>query len=208
MGSKLEAAILEGPEALNKYISSGDLEELHDVMPFEDDSSSPQHQSPSPKRSRFDKDHNAQVIYDREEPPKQPAIPSLLSLDLSAPFTPVNLGDSGFRNFNDREDRFGDNSGTNNSPWANSRTGGSNSSPWEIPSLLDAPIFRDRENGGGFNNRDRDRDREGRNERGNRGKSNNFSGSENRRREGRQTGRGNRWSGGGSGGSSGGNRRN
>lgn len=193
VGSKLEAAILEGPEALNKYISSGDLEELHDVMPFEDDSSPPQNQSPSPKRSRFDKDHNAQVIYDREDPPKQPAIPSLLSLDLSAPFTPVNLGDSGFRNFNDREDR----SGTNNSPWANSRTGGSNSSPWEIPSLLDAPIFRDRENGGGFSNRDRDR--EGRNER-NRGKS------ENRRREGRQTGRGNRWSGGGGG--SGGNRRN
>lgn len=215
MGSKLESAILEGPEALNKYISSGDLEELHDVMPFEDDSS-PQ-QSPSPKRSRFDKDHNAQLIYEREEPPKQPAIPSLLSLDLSAPFTPVNLGDSGFRNFNDREDRFGD-SGSGASPWANSngpfqantRTGGSSSNPWEIPSLLDGTVFRDRDNGGGFNNRDRDRD-QGRNERGSRGKFNNFGNSnpDNRRsREGRQSSRGNRWSGGGSGSGSSGNRRN
>lgn len=203
---------MEGPEALNKYISSGDLEELHDVMPFEDDTSPPQHQSPTPKRSRFDKDHNAQFIYEREEPPKQPAIPSLLSLDLSAPFQPVNLGDSGFRNFSEREDRFSD----NNSPWANSNgpfqsnartSGGSSASPWEIPSLLDTP-FRDRDNGGSFNSRDRDT---ARNDRGSRGKFNNFGNSnsnpDNRRREGR-TSRGNRWSGGGSGGGSGGNRRN
>lgn len=187
-------------------------------MPFEDDSSPQQHQSPSPKRSRFDKDHNAQLIYEREEPQK-PAIPSLLSLDLSAPFTPVNLGDSGFRNFNDREDRFGDNSGsgTNKSPWANSngpfqantRTGGSTANPWEIPSLLDGAVFRDRDNGSGFNNRDRDRD-QGRNERGSRGKFNNFGNNSNpdnrRSREGRQGSRGNRFS--GSGGGSSGNRRN
>lgn len=179
------------------------MEELHDVMPFEDDSSPPQHQSPSPKRSRFDRDHNAQLIYEREEPPKQPAIPSLLSLDLSAPFTPVNLGDSGFRNFNDREDRS----------WANSRTGGSGSNSWDLPSLLEGTGFRDRENGGNFNNRDRDRDREQGRERGSRGKFNNFgnnnSNPDNRRnREGRQGSRGNRWSGGGSGGNSSGNRRN
>lgn len=180
-------------------------------MPFEDDSSPPQHQSPSPKRSRFDRDHNAQLIYEREEPPKQPAIPSLLSLDLSAPFTPVNLGDSGFRNFNDREDR----------PWANnSRTGGSGTNHFEIPSLLEVTgVFRDRENGGNFNNRDRDRDRDQGRERGSRGKFNNFgnnnSNPDNRRnREGRQGSRGNRWSGSGGGGSgsgggnSSGNRRN
>lgn len=36
-GSKLEAAIAEGPEALQKFIDSGEIEELHDVMPINDD---------------------------------------------------------------------------------------------------------------------------------------------------------------------------
>lgn len=72
-GSALEAAILAGPEALNKYISSGEIEELVDVMPFEDNSPSRPHsrnssdrsKSPLSKRSRFDdaRDHNAQMIY-------------------------------------------------------------------------------------------------------------------------------------------------
>lgn len=35
-GSKLHQAILEGFESLNKYIHSGDLEELADVVPYED----------------------------------------------------------------------------------------------------------------------------------------------------------------------------
>ncbi|CAH0558213.1 unnamed protein product [Brassicogethes aeneus] len=36
-GSKLEQAISEGPDALQKYIDSGEIEELHDVMPIRDD---------------------------------------------------------------------------------------------------------------------------------------------------------------------------
>ncbi|XP_045472294.1 pre-mRNA 3' end processing protein WDR33 isoform X1 [Harmonia axyridis] len=36
-GSKLEQAIADGPEALQKYIDSGEIEELHDVMPIKDD---------------------------------------------------------------------------------------------------------------------------------------------------------------------------
>lgn len=36
-GSKLEQVISEGPDALKKYIASGAIEELHDVMPHEDD---------------------------------------------------------------------------------------------------------------------------------------------------------------------------
>lgn len=36
-GSKLESVIIEGPEALQKYIDSGEIEELHDVMPIKDD---------------------------------------------------------------------------------------------------------------------------------------------------------------------------
>ncbi|XP_050309444.1 pre-mRNA 3' end processing protein WDR33 isoform X2 [Anthonomus grandis grandis] len=35
-GSSLEKAISEGPEALQKYIDSGAIEELHDVMPIRD----------------------------------------------------------------------------------------------------------------------------------------------------------------------------
>lgn len=36
-GSKLEQVISEGPEALKKYIASGAIEELNDVMPHDDD---------------------------------------------------------------------------------------------------------------------------------------------------------------------------
>lgn len=36
-GSKLEAAIAEGPESLQKFIDSGQIEELHDVMPHNDE---------------------------------------------------------------------------------------------------------------------------------------------------------------------------
>ncbi|VEN62702.1 unnamed protein product [Callosobruchus maculatus] len=36
-GSKLEQAIADGPDALQKYIASGEIEELHDVMPILDD---------------------------------------------------------------------------------------------------------------------------------------------------------------------------
>ncbi|CAH1957941.1 unnamed protein product [Acanthoscelides obtectus] len=36
-GSKLEQAISDGPDALQKYIASGEIEELHDVMPILDD---------------------------------------------------------------------------------------------------------------------------------------------------------------------------
>ncbi|KAF7283484.1 WD repeat domain 33 [Rhynchophorus ferrugineus] len=35
-GSKLEKAISEGPDALQKFIDSGEIEELHDVMPIRD----------------------------------------------------------------------------------------------------------------------------------------------------------------------------
>ncbi|XP_017773061.1 PREDICTED: pre-mRNA 3' end processing protein WDR33 isoform X2 [Nicrophorus vespilloides] len=36
-GSKLEQAINDGPEALQKFIDSGQIEELHDVMPHDDE---------------------------------------------------------------------------------------------------------------------------------------------------------------------------
>lgn len=35
-GSRLEKAISEGPEVLQKFIDSGEIEELHDVMPIRD----------------------------------------------------------------------------------------------------------------------------------------------------------------------------
>lgn len=36
-GSKLEQAIADGPEVLQRFIDSGQIEELHDVMPHNDD---------------------------------------------------------------------------------------------------------------------------------------------------------------------------
>lgn len=128
-GSKLEAAILAGPDALNKYISSGELEELADVMPFEDTNSptrsggrnSPSDRSKSPvrrKKSRFDtvQDHNAQMIYSKDvdsrqqiqpqvQASQQGFIPPLLALNVPQPDgfpggVPPQSKDQDFRTFN------------------------------------------------------------------------------------------------------------
>lgn len=87
-GSKLEDAISEGPAALNAFISSGEIEELNDVIPhiendYESDSSFIGEQQDK-KRPRIDLtyDHNAQLVFDRD-PNSQPSfIPPLMALNV------------------------------------------------------------------------------------------------------------------------------
>ncbi|XP_022822896.1 pre-mRNA 3' end processing protein WDR33-like isoform X1 [Spodoptera litura] len=61
-GSKLEKAISDGPLALKKYIASGELEELHDVMPhLEDDADEENFQPfeyPDPENEDAQNDEN------------------------------------------------------------------------------------------------------------------------------------------------------
>lgn len=60
-GSRLEKAILDGPDALNRFISAGEIEQLNDIVNRTDDIK----EEPNVKKSRFDRvvNHNAQIIY-------------------------------------------------------------------------------------------------------------------------------------------------
>lgn len=78
----------EGADALNAYISSGEIEELNDVIPQPDDEDTENNvdeedsdETPNAKRPKTDRivNHNAQIIYD---PNSQPAIPSLMAIDV------------------------------------------------------------------------------------------------------------------------------
>lgn len=88
-GSKLEQAIGEGVDALNAYISSGEIEELRDVIPQpnaeesenNDDENGDDDEMPDSKRPKVDRivNHNPQIIYNNND---QPMIPSLMALDV------------------------------------------------------------------------------------------------------------------------------
>lgn len=76
-GSTLEKVIGDGPDALNDYISSGEIEELHDVVSVSMESD----EESENKNSKID--HNAQVIYGSNENNQQQSIPSLLALNVT-----------------------------------------------------------------------------------------------------------------------------
>lgn len=79
----MEKIICDGPEALNAFISSGEVEELNDVMPQQEDTdnSRDDEDDSNAKRPRFDRNtnHNAQVIYANDT---NTSIPSLLQLNV------------------------------------------------------------------------------------------------------------------------------
>lgn len=102
-GSKLEQVIGEGADALNAYISSGEIEELNDVIPQPDDEDTENNddeedsdETPDAKRPKTDRivNHNAQIIYGNND--SQPAIPSLMALDVKVD---VPLGKDGAGNW-------------------------------------------------------------------------------------------------------------
>lgn len=95
----------EGPDSLNAYISSGEIEELKDVIPppetdetenNEDDENS--NELPDAKRPKIERivNHNAQIIYNNNESNSQPSIPSLMALDVKVD---VPLGKDGAGNW-------------------------------------------------------------------------------------------------------------
>lgn len=81
----MERVIGDGPNALNDYISSGEIEELRDVIPAtEEVASDNEGDEAEAKRSKKDKiiNHNAQVIYGSIEGGTSQSIPSLLALNV------------------------------------------------------------------------------------------------------------------------------
>lgn len=88
-GSKLEQVIGDGPEALNAFIDSGQIEELSDLIPQQeesDDASDNDDENssdePKEKRAKVIKNHNAQVIYKNPDANAPQSIPSLLQLSV------------------------------------------------------------------------------------------------------------------------------
>lgn len=85
----MEQVISEGADALNTYISSGEIEELKDVIPQPDaeetennDDEEDDDELPDAKRPKVDRivNHNAQIIYNNND--SQPTIPSLMAIDV------------------------------------------------------------------------------------------------------------------------------
>lgn len=96
-GSKLEQVIGEGPEALNAYIDSGQIEELSDLISSSKSDESEEEDSgeePEKKRTKKIKNHNAQVIFKNME--TNWMIPSLMTINVP----PVNDGSQPVDNWN------------------------------------------------------------------------------------------------------------
>ncbi|XP_059619421.1 pre-mRNA 3' end processing protein WDR33 [Phlebotomus argentipes] len=96
-GTPLEAAVLEGSTALNNFISSGEIEELKDLLPQADETTekestteeSEQQDGEAPPAKRAMIDHNVQLIYEKIS---SPVIPSLMDLKLDAVNLPASSG--------------------------------------------------------------------------------------------------------------------
>lgn len=84
-GSTLEQVIDEGPEKLNAYIDSGEIEELSELISKSQSDSSDNEESnsdePETKRVKKVRNHNAQIIY--KNPESNASIPSLLDINVS-----------------------------------------------------------------------------------------------------------------------------
>lgn len=96
-GSRLEKAIAEGPEALNRFINAGEVEQLNDIVKRNDQNED----EPTAKRSRFDRvvNHNAQIIYkDTNNGASQSNsfIPPLMALSVDPELSNMGSND-GFR---------------------------------------------------------------------------------------------------------------
>lgn len=104
----MEQVIGEGMDALNAYISSGEIEELKDVIPQTEteetenndnnDDEKDDEEMPDAKRPKIDRivNHNVQIIFNNNESSSQPTIPSLMALDVKVD---VPLGKDGANNW-------------------------------------------------------------------------------------------------------------
>lgn len=175
-GSRLDHVISEGSTALNEYISSGEIEELNDLLPpMKDDdynSDNGYDKPPDRKRSRRKQpyDHNAQLVFDKDTNNPPAFIPPLMALNV---LPEPDIPDKDYkRNANGNSDRDIWQSNQNN-PWAGNGSfmaNNSNSINNMPPSLLNITIQppdmspTDNSNGNSWDRRD-DRNRDDRNRR-------------------------------------------
>lgn len=155
-GSRLAQVIAQGNDSLNKFISAGEVEDINDLIPKEEN------KSPPVKKSRFEPiiDHKAEIIYSGtpeashyqnlmlHQGLNNSNIPSLLGLKVSNPDSgPIELSDDerdwngGRFNENDRNNpnnnnnvrsngrssRFSDNNNRNNNGSNNNGGAGNDS---------------------------------------------------------------------------------
>lgn len=99
----MEDAISNGPTALNKFISSGEMEELNDLIPhIEDGAESDSSYNGDGKRS-LPYDHNAQLVYDKDSTQPPAFIPPLMALNVH-----VDANGSDIRRIQDQDFRADD----------------------------------------------------------------------------------------------------
>ncbi len=139
-GSRLDKVISEGSTALNEYISSGEIEELNDLLPpMKDDdynSDDSSYDKPSDrKRRKQPYDHNAQLVFEKDSTNPPAFIPPLMALNV----LPEPIGDKDYkRNANGNSDRDIWQSNASN-PWASNGSSFNNNSNMP-PSLLNITI--------------------------------------------------------------------
>lgn len=93
----MEQVIGDGPEALNAFIDSGQIEELSDLIWSSKSDESEEEdnaEDPEKKRTKKIKNHNAQVIFKNME--SNTMIPSLMTINVP----PVNDGSQPMDNWN------------------------------------------------------------------------------------------------------------
>lgn len=194
-GSRLDNVISEGSTALNEYISSGEIEELNDLLPpMKDDDYDSDNSYDNPterKRRKQPYDHNAQLVFEKDSTNPPAFIPPLMALNV----LPEPHADKDYkRNANGNNDRDIWQSNQNN-PWGGNNGSSFNSSNNNMPpSLLNITIQppdmspTDNSNGNSWDRRtgDSSRNRDDRSRRrdgdGRRGSSRFDNGNESRRR--------------------------
>lgn len=141
-GSRLDKVISEGSTALNEYISSGEIEELNDLLPpmkdEEYDSDSSYDNKPSKCRKQ-PYDHNAQLVFEKDSTNPPAFIPPLMALNV----LPEPIVDKDYkRNANGRDNDIWQSN--QNNPWAgnngSSFMANNNSNNNMPPSLLNITI--------------------------------------------------------------------
>lgn len=102
-GSKLEEAISNGPTALNKFISSGEIEEVNDLIPHNVDGAESDSSYNGDGKRSMPFDHNAQLVYDKDSTQQPAFIPPLMALNVH-----VDANGSDIRRIQDQDFRADD----------------------------------------------------------------------------------------------------
>lgn len=146
--------IAEGTDALNRFISSGEIEELKDVIPppsptDDDDDGDDDSSEPDNKRPKRIVNHNAQIIYNKLDGNMnnnlgnhQAGIPSLMTLNLQVdvPVMPNMNDDEDFRITNPTWNQSND---WGAPPQSFNQAAANNNQPPSLLNIQVAPPFND-----------------------------------------------------------------